>query len=67
MAQIIKVDSQLSINGLLGLQSNLAEGVWKEKVGKAQRGGNTQCQKRLLFYCSGFYVCFEGKIMLHRF
>lgn len=35
MVQIMVVDSQLSINGLLGLQSNLDEGIWKVKVGKA--------------------------------
>lgn len=29
------VDSQLSTNGLLRLQSNLTEGVWEEKVEKA--------------------------------
>lgn len=35
MVQIMVVDSQLSINGFLGLQSNLDEGIWKVKVGKA--------------------------------
>lgn len=35
MVQIMVVDSQLSINGLLGLHSNLDEGIWKVKVGKA--------------------------------
>lgn len=37
MVQIMMVNNQLSINVLPGLQSNLAEGVWEEKVGKARK------------------------------
>lgn len=58
MAQIMKVDSQLSINGLLGLQSNLAEGVWKEKVGKTQKGWKYTMPETLAFLLFRFLCLF---------
>lgn len=56
------VDSQLSINEFLGLQSDLAEVVWQEKVGKATLCLMNNARNSCFFIAQVFRSVLRGRL-----